>query len=205
MRVTILYFVPMDLKETIKNPGFRFIVKFLALFLGLNFFHDLFIGATAPGGLYIPFLEKHLNYVAWVRHSILWMSMHLSNLFGYQSYVDGPFHLRSVTGPGVQMVYSCIGLGIMSFWTAFVVAHEIKWKKKLLWTLIGLLTIWVINCFRVTVILAATVNRWNVSKYIDHHDTFNIIAYIFIFGLILVFVRKEGLHKTKHDSEPVQG
>jgi len=188
-------------KEIIKNPGFRFIVKFLVLFLGINFFHDLFIGITAPGGLYIPYLENHLNYIAWLRHSILWGAKHLSALFGYESYVDGPFHLRSVTGPGVQMVYSCIGLGIMSFWAGFVLAHEIKWKKKLLWTLIGLLTIWTINCFRVAVILAATVNRWNVSKYLDHHDTFNIVAYIFIFFLIVLFVRKEGLHKTPATDE----
>jgi exosortase/archaeosortase family protein len=194
----------MKLKNIIPNPGLRFIIKFLVLFLGLNYFNDFFIGITAPGGLYVPYLEQHLNYVAWIRHSILWGSMHVSGLFGYESYVDGPYHLRSVTGPGVQMVYSCIGLGIMSFWTAFVVAHEINWKKKVFWTFIGLLTIWIINCFRVSVILAAAVNRWNASKYLDHHDTFNIVAYIFIFLLIILFLRKEGLHKkeTTIQAEP---
>jgi len=190
----------MNFKEIIQNPGFRFIVKFLVIFLGLNFFHDFYIGITAPGGLYIQFLEENINYIGWIRHSILWGSMHLSGLFGYESYIDGPFHLRSVTGPGVQMVYSCIGLGIMSFWTGFVLAHELKWKKKLFWTLLGLLVIWIINCFRVSIILAAAVNRWNASKYLDHHDIFNIIAYIFVFILIVLFVRKEGLHKTTDES-----
>lgn len=190
-------------KQIIQNPGLRFIIKFLVLFLGLHYFNEFYIGITAPGGLYVPFLEHHLDYVAWIRHSILWGSMHLSGLFGYESYIDGPFHLRSVTGPGVQMVYSCIGLGVMSFWAGFVLAHEIKWKKKIGWTLLGLIVIWIVNCFRVTVILAATVNKWNPSKYLDHHDTFNIIAYVCVFILIIIFIKSQGLHKAEQATEPL--
>jgi exosortase/archaeosortase family protein len=188
-------------KNIIQNPGLRFIIKFLVLFLGIHYFNEFFIGITAPGGLYFPYIDEHLNYVAWIRHSILWGAMHLSSLFGYESFIDGPYHLRSVTGPGVQMVYSCIGLGIMSFWAGFVLAHEINWKKKLLWTFIGLLTIWIVNCFRVSVILAAAVNRWNASKYLDHHDIFNIVAYICVFILIIIFVKKQGLQKTLDQTE----
>ena len=190
-------------KQIIQNPGLRFIIKFLVLFLGLHYFNEFYIGITAPGGLYVPFLEHHLDYVAWIRHSILWGSMNLSGLFGYESYIDGPFHLRSVTGPGVQMVYSCIGLGVMSFWAGFVLAHEIKWKKKIGWTLLGLIVIWIVNCFRVTVILAATVNKWNPSKYLDHHDTFNIIAYVCVFILIIIFIKSQGLHKAEQATEPL--
>src|SRR4051812_37418055 len=126
----------MFLKRIISNPGLRFIIKFLALFLGFHYFNEFYIGITAPGGIYIPFLDHHLNYVAWIRYSILWGAKNVSGVFGYEAYVDGPFHLRSVTGPGVQMVYSCVGLGIMSFWAGFVLAHEIKWKIKLTWLMI---------------------------------------------------------------------
>lgn len=185
----------MSFREVIKNPGFIFILKFLVLFLGLHYGNEFYIGITAPGGFYVPFLEENLNYVAWIRQSILFGSKQIADLFGFTAYIDGPFHLRSVTGPGVQMVYSCIGLGIMSFWAGFVLAHAISWKKKVLWTFIGLLTIWIINCFRVAIILMATVNRWNVNKFIDHHDFFNIVAYIFIFILIILFLRKQGMHK----------
>jgi exosortase/archaeosortase family protein len=184
----------------IKNPGFRFIVKFLIFFLGLHYGNEFFIGITAPGGLYVPFLDQHLNYVAWLRHSILFGAKVLSGLFGYTAYIDGPYHLRSITGPGVQMVYACIGLGIMSFWAGFVLAHAISWKKKIFWLLTGLITIWIVNCFRVSVILAATVNKWNTNKYLDHHDIFNIIAYVMVFILIVIFIRRQGLHKA--EAEP---
>jgi exosortase/archaeosortase family protein len=191
--------------DVIKNPGFRFIVKFLAFFLGLHYGNELFIGITAPGGLYVPFFDDHLNYISWLRQSILWGAKMVSGIFGYEAYIDGPFHLRSVTGPGVQMVYSCIGLGIMSFWAGFVLAHSIHWKKKLLWTFIGLIMIWIVNCFRVSVILAATVNHWNASKYLDHHDMFNVIAYVLVFILILIFVKRQGVLKLDRDPSPSPG
>lgn len=186
----------MTFKDIIQNPGFIFIVKFLVLFLGLHYGNELFIGITAPGGLYIPFLEDNLNYVAWLRHSILFGSKYVAAMLGFDAYVDGSYYLRAVTGEGVRMVYSCIGLGIMSFWAGFVLAHSVNWKKKLFWAMLGLVTIWIVNCFRVAIILIATVNRWNPNKYLDHHDTFNIIAYIFVFVLVLLFLRKQGLHRS---------
>jgi exosortase/archaeosortase family protein len=187
----------MSYNDIIKNPGFIFIVKFLVLFLGFHYFNEFFIGITAPGGLYVPFLDHHLNYVAWLRHSILYGAKLVCGIFGYDTYIDGPYHLRSVTGHGVQMVYSCIGLGIKSFWAGFVLAHAIPWKKKIIWTLIGLVVIWVINCFRVAIILIATVNDKNINRFMEHHDFFNLVAYIFIFILVIIFLRKQGLQKTE--------
>jgi exosortase/archaeosortase family protein len=191
--------------EVIKNPGFRFIVKFLVFFLGLHYANELFIGITAPGGLYISFFDHNLNYVAWLRQSILWGAKMVSGIFGYDAYIDGPFHLRASSGPGVQMVYSCLGLGIMSFWAGFVLAHAIPWKKKLGWTLLGLVMIWIINCLRVSVILAASVNRWNANKYLDHHDMFNIFAYIIVFILIIIFIKKHEVLKIDTDTAPAPG
>src|SRR5687768_10723082 len=123
----------MSFKQVIENPGFIFIVKFLVLFLGLHFFNEFYIGITAPGNLYIPLLEEHLNYVNWLRSSILYTSKGICNVFGYSSYVEEPYLLKSATGVSVRMVYTCIGLGIMSLWAGFVLAHSISWKQKLLW------------------------------------------------------------------------
>lgn len=187
----------MSYNDLIKNPGFVFIVKFLVLFLGLHYFNEFYIGITAPGGLYVPFLDHHLNYVAWIRHSVLFGSKLLCGLFGYDTHIEGEYFLRSVTGHGVRMVYSCIGLGIMSFWAGFVLAHANPWKKKLYWTLLGLVVIWIINCFRVAIILMATVNDRNINRFIEHHTFFNMIAYLFIFILIILFLKRQGLQKTE--------
>lgn len=182
-------------KQIIENPGFIFIVKFLVIFLGLHFFNEFFIGITAPGNLYVPFLEEHLNYVNWLRSSILYTSQAICTFFDYETIVEEPYLLKSVTGVSVRMVYTCIGLGIMSFWAGFILAHAISWKKKIFWTMLGLVVIWIVNCFRVAILLMATANHWNPNKYLDHHDTFNIIAYILIAILIVLFLRKHGMQR----------
>lgn len=188
----------MSFREIIRNPGFVFIVKFLVLFLGFHFGCEFLIGVTAPGGLYVQFVDEHLDLIAWLRESILYGANQISNLLGYPAYIDGPYHLRSLeNGQGVQMVYSCIGYGIMSFWAGFVLAHASPWKKKLLWTLLGLIVIWIINCFRVAIILIAGVKNWNINRFIDHHDFFNLVAYLFIFILIILFLRKQGLQRAE--------
>ncbi len=187
----------MQFNEIIKNPGFIFIVKFLVLFLGLHFFNEFYIGITAPGNLYIPFLEENLNYVAWLRSSILHSADFICQLFGYETVVEGPYLLKSVTtGVSVRMVYTCIGLGIMSFWVGFILAHSAGWKKSLFWIVLGSVVIWIINCFRVAILLMISEHQWNPNKYMDHHDTFNIIAYILILVLIILFLRKQGLHRN---------
>jgi len=186
----------MSFKQVIENPGFIFIVKFLVLFLGLHFFNEFYIGITAPGNLYIPFLEEHLNYINWLRSSILYSSEALCDFFGYDSFVEEPYLLKSVTGVSVRMVYTCIGLGIMSFWTGFILAHPIGWRKKFAWTMIGLIIIWIVNCFRVAILLMATANQWNPNKYLDHHDSFNLIAYLLVAILIVLFLKRQGLQRN---------
>ena len=185
----------MSYKQIIENPGFIFIVKFLVLFLGFHYFNEFYIGITAPGNLYVPFLEEHLNYVDLIRASILYSSQLICDIFGYETIVEGPYLLKSVTGVSVRMVYTCIGLGIMSFWAGFVLAHSIGWKIKLFWTLLGIIVIWIVNCFRVAILLMATANQWNPNKFIDHHDTFNIIAYFLVGILLVLFLKKQGMQR----------
>ena len=39
------------------------------------------------------------------------------------------FHLFMKDGTGVNIVFSCVGYGVMSFWGAFVIANKGQWKK----------------------------------------------------------------------------
>lgn len=186
----------MTWQELKSNPGAVFITKFLVFFLLFHFGNEAFIGITAPGGLHIPFLENHLDYVDWLRSSILYASRLVAeHLLDIDCTVQLPYTLRAFTGHTVRMVYSCIGLGIMSLWAAFIIAHPVRIKVMLRWLILGIVAIWIINVFRVALILMALQRHWNHSKYLDHHDIFNIIAYIMIFVLGLRFLKKHGLHK----------
>jgi exosortase/archaeosortase family protein len=176
--------------QKITNPGLLFIGKFLSLFALFYFFTYYYIGVVAPGGYYSPFLHDYANYVDWLRSSILHGANTVCHLFDLNTNVKAPFLLRVENGPGVRMVYTCIGYGVMSFWAAFVIANDGSLKKKLLWLLGGLWGIWLINCFRVALLLITLEKQGDINKFAEHHTMFNTIAYSFIFAIIYLFARK---------------
>lgn len=89
------------------------------------------------------------------------------------------------------MVYSCLGIGIFSFWGAFIIANEGTALNKLKWVLIGTLTIWLINVGRIVLLLLAHNNKWVSPININHHTMFNIVAYGAIFLLMYAFDRSQ--------------
>lgn len=168
-----------------------FIIKFLCLFTLFYYFNLFFISITSRGGnaLYI-FLKQHLDYIDWLRYLILHTGEFLCRLIGVKCHVKNAFVIvLDDNSGGVKMVYKCIGYGVMSFWAAFVFANKSTITKKIYWILIGWLTIWIINCFRVVLILFSIQKNWEENKYIDHHTMFNIVAYGFVFLLIFAYLR----------------
>ena len=181
------------MKKSILNYlDIEYIVKFILLFLVFYFFHIFFLGLTSPGGdLYSSFLESKLNYISWFTDSILLTASLICKVFGLHSYLAGQQIIRADSGVGVQVWLPCLGLGISSFWVAFVMAHKDNWKGRLLWSLVGVFTIWFINCWRIAILLLALERNWQGAKYIDHHDMFNFIAYSFILVLIYFYGKKD--------------
>ena len=177
--------------QLFRNEGFRFIIKFLLLLALLYYSNLFFISITAKGGnAFYIFLKQDLDYIDWLRYSILHVSKVIANFLGIPSKVESEYIIRlTESKKGLRMVYKCVGYGVMSFWGAFVLANKDSLFKKLSWLLIGWVSIWAINCMRVILLLTALKNNWPISPYFDHHTLFNIAAYGFIFLLIYVYTR----------------
>jgi len=81
-----------------------------------------------------------------------------------------------------------LGLGVMSFFTAFVLSYPIKLKSKAWFLTGGILGIQFLNIIRF-VLLALF---WNSAKdrVIDHHAIFNIILYIIIAVTLYIWVKR---------------
>ncbi len=125
----------------------------------------------------------------------------LTELIGYQTYLANQYTLRIVEGSGVKMVYSCLGLGVMSFWTAFVTANTAPLAKKLKWLAFGLGLLWLINVLRITLLLIAATRSWRIPLF-EHHTWFNGFAYLLIFVLIWLYDKQ---HSTRtHAKEPTE-
>src|SRR5690349_18090485 len=170
-------------------------LKFFLFFIPLYTFQVFYLGIVTPGGgLYSPFLERFLNFFGWITNSILYVSNLIVQFFGLPSYVK-VFHtingflyqLKIKDGATVTVYGPCIGLGIVSFWIAYVLFHKLSWKKKLVWCAIGSFAIWFINCWRIAILLYASENKWPANPFMDHHFMFNCVAYAIIILLIYLF------------------
>src|SRR4051794_39860305 len=103
------------------------------------------IGLAAPGAYYSPVIHDYFNYPVALRSSLLYGAKLFVALSGHAAYLHDRFYISIPQGRGVRMVYSCLGIGVLSFWMAFVYANKGSFKKKFAWMLGGVLLIWVIN------------------------------------------------------------
>jgi len=165
----------------------KFGFTFLALFLLFYFFNILFFGLTNSGNSYNAFLANHFNYIQWLRQLLLAASTAIINALGYTA-IHNDYELL-VAGHGIiRLVYSCLGLGVISFFTAFVIAYPKAWRHKLIFIISGIVVIEVLNIIRF-VLLAIFWDKRN-PQIIDHHTIFNAIIYILIFISLYFWIRK---------------
>lgn len=167
-----------------------YILKFLGIFCLLYFVTLAVIGVAAPGGrMHFPFVAKYLDYVSWIKLSLIRTTAFILGLFGVATYERPGFVLQHEGGRSIMVAYSCVGYGVYSFWVAFVVANKGKVWKKIRWAVGGVLALWGINVIRVVLFLTAINKGWPMPFDIDHHTWFNIFAYLLIFILIILYDR----------------
>jgi exosortase/archaeosortase family protein len=182
----------------------RFVIKFLLVFCICYYGTLAIIGLSAPGGYYSAFVDKYLDYVSWLRSGLLHGSAFLLSLFGADTYKASEYTLQMVNGRGINIVYECIGYGIMSFWIAFVNASAGSYKKKLFWLITGLTFFFILNITRLSLVLVAINKNWPMPLGWNHHTWFNIVAYMVIFLLMFLYnrhaeVRGEPENKNKYE------
>jgi len=180
------------LKSSINNNKafLTYAIKLLLLYFILDYGTTFFIGITSKGGkYYVGWLDEHLNYVRWLRYTILYGTKAIMNIIGFETNIVSEFVIRIKDGHGVQLVYSCLGYGVLSFWIAFVVANTGTKLFKAKWLALGCSIILLSNMLRIVVLLIANQKKWVKPFSLDHHTFYNIIAYILVCILILFFVK----------------
>jgi exosortase/archaeosortase family protein len=168
-----------------------FSVKFILLFLLFYLGSFALIGVTAPGGYYIPFIAKYLDYISWLKITLIKGASVVAALFGYTTVEEPGFILRVKGGLEIFIARDCVGFGVMSFWAAFVLATAMhSLKQKIFWLLTGLFLLWLINVIRIGLFLVARNRAWDMPLSLDHHTWFTIFAYGAILLMIYIFERK---------------
>ncbi|MDP9077374.1 MAG: glycosyltransferase [Bacteroidota bacterium] len=165
----------------------RFILLFVILFAAFYYFNIFFFGVTSPGNHYSAFLADNLNYIQGLRWLLLKASAAVLGWFGFTA-VTNQYELL-VAGRGViQLVYSCLGLGVISFFAAFVLAYPAKLKSKFIFLVSGILGIELLNVLRF--VLLALFWHKKDNRIVDHHTVFNIIIYVIIAITLYIWVKR---------------
>lgn len=173
------------LQQKNQHKKSNFLIRFIILFSLLYGFHIVFIAVSTPGGLYIKWLDQHINYIkAWRRFDIHSSAFLLRN-FGYTVHMNET-GLSLPHYSGFRLVYSCLGYGVMSGFTAFVLAFPKPLKGKFGFIFLGIITIQVMNVLRLVLIAI-----FYKSDYcFDHHLLFNIGLYLLICLLIYLWTNR---------------
>lgn len=182
--------------KILSNPFYKFLIIFLSLFALIYYGFQFIAGLAVVGGYYSPFVEKYFNLASWVRQAIMFCTQYFVSLFGLKTHLETEFLLRDESGAAIILIYGCLGVGVFSFWIAYTLASTIKSLKKIIWLLIGLLILWSINVVRIGLVLMASKNKWTFPLGLDHHTWFNIVAYLFIFIMIILFEKNIKNQKT---------
>jgi exosortase/archaeosortase family protein len=170
-----------------KNKLLIYCIKFIAAYCFLYYGSQAIIGLSAHGGYYSSVVHDYFNYPAWLRKALLKTSQFFLETMAYKTEMPDEYKVRMVGGKGVRMVYSCLGIGVMSFWIAFMLANETGIKKKIFFTLFGTAFIFLINVGRI-MLLFVTANKGKKMPFgIEHHTLFTVASYILIMLLIIVF------------------
>ena len=157
------------------RDGIRFSISFLVLFLTFYGFNLGYIGITSPGGLYFPFLDEYFNYIALWRNLYIAAAAKILELMGYVAYTTD-ISLKVQGHSGFRLVYSCLGYGIMSCFSAFVLAFPKPLRSRLIFLFIGLSLILSLNLCRL-ILIPLFYNPQIAILPINHHDIFNYGLY----------------------------
>jgi exosortase/archaeosortase family protein len=168
-------------------PFLKFTFSFLFLFAFFYYAFQFVAGLAVPGGYYSAFVEQYFNIASWLRSSLIISTKNFVALFGYNAIRIDDYVLRIVNGRGIRIVFQCLGVAVLCFWLAYVIANNATIKKKMGWLFGGVFLIWAINVVRISLVLITGNNGMNFPFGIDHHTWFNIVAYAAIFLMMFFF------------------
>ncbi len=174
-----------DVKNEFQMKQFlSFVFKFLLFFFLFYYGTEAVIALSAKEGQYSKFVADYLDYVSMIKRSLIWGTRLLLSFFDIDTYQLDPFIVRIKDGVGVRIAHGCVGYGVYSFWLAYVLANSWTVKLKVKLVIIGLFILWLINVFRISLLLQTMQHNQSMPLGLDHHTWFNIISY----GLILLFL-----------------
>ncbi|MHA4894684.1 hypothetical protein ACXZ1K_08035 [Pedobacter sp. PWIIR3] len=163
------------MKNTLET--FRFLLKFLLLFMAFQTIIISFIGITTPGGFFISWFNDHLNFITLWRSFLIICTAKILQTLGYVVLINAT-GLKVIGCAGFKIVYSCLGYGISNVLLAFAFAYPKANFPKYSTAILGILCIQILNIVRLCLIAIFYQPAFMVLG-LGYHEIFNLFLYIF--------------------------
>ncbi len=182
---------PSDAKKQANKKALKFVIALFVLYILFSQGNLFMNSVMTPGArFYNQFIATHFNYIQGLKTALIKPAVWIIKLFGFYA-IHNEMDVMVVNGPYLRVNYSCLGLGVMSFLSAFVLAFPASWKSTLKMLALGILVIYLLNILRIAglgLLFAFFHSQRNYFEY--HHEIFNVLVYICIFILLFFWIRK---------------
>lgn len=143
--------------------------------------------------LFTDYLEKQewfrpywYGFLGIILKVITFLSPIFLKLLGYEVEHSGSL-IRIKGTSGVLVGPACIGLGVIYGFTALMFVYPGPIKKKLWFLPLGIFGVICINAMRITSLTITSAYQPNLVDF-SHKYVFNVLAYIFIFIMWILWV-----------------
>jgi exosortase/archaeosortase family protein len=181
----------LDDKKKANRIAIMFVVKLL-FFYFLFSQGNLFMNSVLHEGgrFYNEFWAMHFNYIQALKTALIVPAVWIIRLCGFYA-IHNDMDVMVVAGPYLRINYACLGIGVMCFMVAFIIAFPAKLKAKWKLLVFGLIMIYMLNMFRIAalgILLGYFKSQRNNFTY--HHEVFNILVYICVFIVLYYWIKK---------------
>lgn len=132
----------------------------------------------------------------WVRIFLLYSSKFVFDILGYTNRIIGDYRLSVNELSYVEIGNYCLGIQLWIFYVALICSYPGRWKKKLLYSAIGIIAINIINIVRIVTIVFA-VHAYPKQMQFNHDYVFNVVVYIFTFLMWMYIIKNNKLHSSE--------
>lgn len=189
-------------KKKANRAAIIFVVKLLVLYLLFSQGNLFMNSVMSEGGkFYNEYIAQNFNYIQGLKYALIKPAVWLIKLFGFYA-IHNEMDVMVVNGPYLRVNYSCLGLGIMSFLAAFIMAFPAKLKSKIRLFIFGMIMIYILNILRIAGLgVLLRIFKSQRSNFTYHHEIFNIIVYIIIFIVLYFWIKKNTTPIVKQVSD----
>lgn len=176
------------------RPFLKFLFLFFVTYGVFSFLYHLYLSQY-----------KDLEYpIDPFTESVSYQVKYISNLFGSAVEIHKlpneqwtrVFYIDRYVA---RVVEGCNAVSVMILFTSFVIAFAGKFKRTLVFILIGIFLIHILNLFRIA-LLVALLYHYPQHSHLTHGVLFPLIIYGFVFLLWIIWVRKySGFISDKKD------